>query len=96
MIFAVTRQIFASRCSFVLVCVLNLVPGLGLDLVGGVDAQMIKLNRNLYQTKELIYRAGMQKKRMASLLYSVDALLYIVATKSWLQNLAKEGIVGES
>ena len=63
MIFAVTRQIFASRCSFVLVCVLNLVPGLGLDLVGGVDAQMIKLNRNLYQTKELIYRAGMQKKK---------------------------------
>jgi hypothetical protein len=49
MIYAITRQIFASRCSFVLVCVLNLVAGLGLDLVGGVDAQMIKLNRNLCQ-----------------------------------------------
>ena len=44
-----------------------------------------------------IYRAGMQKKkRMASLLYSVDALLCILSTKSWLQTLAKEGIVGES
>ena len=41
----------------------NLVPGVGLDLVGGVDAKMIKLNRNRYQTKELIYRAGMQKKK---------------------------------
>ena len=44
-----------------------------------------------------IYRAGMQKKkRMVSLLYSVDALLCILSTKSWLQTLAKEGIVRDS
>lgn len=48
MIFAIMRQIFTSRRSFALAC-LFYIPGLDMDLFGGVVAEMLKLNRNLWQ-----------------------------------------------
>lgn len=46
--FAIKSQIFTSRCSYTLVC-LFYFASLGVDLIGGVMAEMLKFNRIMWQ-----------------------------------------------